>query len=1352
MKFSLFLLLLLLFLNSVAFAQPTASFVLDKTTACVGDTITMTSTSTSGGFPITNYIWSAQGAIIESAEGSSMTSFKIVYAKSGVFNLGLIVQDQNGMASNEFKMNALQIFENPIVEIVSAFEACKNPFSLNFDIGNSTSGIGILHQWIFGGGSPSSSTGTQATVNFSSQGDKIISLKVTNQNTQCSSFLADTITLIDLIADFQFPASVCQGEAIQLTDQSSSGVNQWEWQGVSAQFSSSTAQNPTVSFNQSGNQNITLISTNTSTGCSDTIMHTINVLSLPAVSFSTDKTTGCASEAINFTNTSTPIAGSIFSWDFGDNTSFNGVNPPAHTYTQNNVLYFPNLMMTGANGCTSTFYGDTIYLFLPEAHFDVVNPLGCEFINVSFLDHSFSPNPITKWFWDFGDGTTSTDQNPVHNFSCGIYDVELIIEIEGGCRDTIVMSDTTMNKIGVGDTITTFPDQVNLVVTSTNIYRNYDDIISNNFTYPTIRYGRMMSTDFTYDPGLQCGSQSIQFVGQNPSCPTDKDIKYKWTFEGFYSSEIPYISDTNDISYTFKDTLRMDNPMDVGLEINFRECISPRTDKVDVIYLKAPISRFNVNDLFCNVGPGPHTVFVFDDASIYGHKGAYVFEGNQVVVDQTNDDVEVEYTWGDGSPNTLITDDALLEDADKGTTSHVFPLGYGTYTITQKITNHTTGCFDQTTQIVNISFVDTDFAFDIPGNDSLCLFTPFTMTETTTTVDSHLPLYYKFVLRDTTYFGEDPNSTFPIPNPHIDTVPGSYNVKLLATNDVGCADSIIHKITIFDLPMAGITLVDDTICKNTNAQFSPSSSILTGYQEGWGEFRWNFDYGVELDTTYDLNLLSRLIDNQLHINLEVVDGFGCVSRNQMNTIIYTQKPVANLTTNPYLCNNVNELIDGSASSGNGTLTYGWYLDDILITNGMEDSLFNTIVVSPPDLFFKDYTYSLIVTDNKGCTDTLEQTVTVSNPRIVSVDTLVRAKYVDANGNYSCPPVVVDFDLTYESNFGAASFAWSFGNDFDSDIDSYNEDPSGIQYVQAGEYDYSITVIESVTGCQFSREESPFLSIGGPRADASITLDTTDQCNQRFLFKVLNPSANLDRWFWNLGDGNIEYSEVNPTDSFFHTYLDVNSFATVLTLIDDETDCIIPISIPVQVMDNGVNAFFTATPMDASMGQVILFDDQSWSTNGPIVSWAWDFGDNTFDTLDNGASQYHVYIDDQKPIVVLTVFNELGCTDQYYLPLILSVDLLIPNIITKPGSGTGNSIFALFANIFKDFDILIVNRWGNIIYQGERDPLNPLYLWNGIDQKSREPVVDGTYFYVIKGTLLDNREVKFQDFVTVINGK
>lgn len=75
-----------------------------------------------------------------------------------------------------------------------------------------------------------------------------------------------------------------------------------------------------------------------------------------------------------------------------------------------------------------------------EAIFDVVEtdvPGQVQFLDYSFVDNG----TVTEWFWDFGDGTTSTEQNPVYTYDIsGMVDVSLTITTSTDCESTVVYS------------------------------------------------------------------------------------------------------------------------------------------------------------------------------------------------------------------------------------------------------------------------------------------------------------------------------------------------------------------------------------------------------------------------------------------------------------------------------------------------------------------------------------------------------------------------------------------------------------------------------------------------------------------------------------------------------------------------------------------------------------------------------------------------------------------------------------------------------------------------------------------------------------------------------------------------
>ena len=84
---------------------------------------------------------------------------------------------------------------------------------------------------------------------------------------------------------------------------------------------------------------------------------------------------------------------------------------------------------------------------LPVADFSVSRSTGCVPLNVTFTDLSTSGGPVTAWSWNFGDGSTSTAQNPAHRYTRqGIFTVTLNVSGPGGSD-----SDSTTVRVATFD-------------------------------------------------------------------------------------------------------------------------------------------------------------------------------------------------------------------------------------------------------------------------------------------------------------------------------------------------------------------------------------------------------------------------------------------------------------------------------------------------------------------------------------------------------------------------------------------------------------------------------------------------------------------------------------------------------------------------------------------------------------------------------------------------------------------------------------------------------------------------------------------------------------------------------------
>ncbi|MDW8332564.1 MAG: PKD domain-containing protein, partial [Cyclobacteriaceae bacterium] len=163
---------------------------------------------------------------------------------------------------------------------------------------------------------------------------------------------------------------------------------------------------------------------------------------LPTADF-TNSTPACQFGVIQFTDQSVPNVGNIvsWSWNFGDGNTSTAQNP-THTYT-NHGTYSVQLVVTTDKGCVSVNPPKQVTIHpKPNAGFIVpevcLNDTYAQFTDTSSVA---PPGNIVQWNWNFGDGGTSTNQNPAHSYtSTGSFNVQLIVTTQHGCKDTIVQT------------------------------------------------------------------------------------------------------------------------------------------------------------------------------------------------------------------------------------------------------------------------------------------------------------------------------------------------------------------------------------------------------------------------------------------------------------------------------------------------------------------------------------------------------------------------------------------------------------------------------------------------------------------------------------------------------------------------------------------------------------------------------------------------------------------------------------------------------------------------------------------------------------------------------------------------
>jgi PKD domain/Secretion system C-terminal sorting domain/IPT/TIG domain len=139
------------------------------------------------------------------------------------------------------------------------------------------------------------------------------------------------------------PTTVCAGGTVAFTDQSTNTPTSWAWTFTGGTPSSSTLQNPTITYTTPGNYAVTLVATNGNGSGTVTLTGYIAVSSRPSLSINSNPVgaTVCSGAQV----TLTASGASTYSWTGGITNGVAFTPPSTLTYT---------VTGTAANGCTNT--------------------------------------------------------------------------------------------------------------------------------------------------------------------------------------------------------------------------------------------------------------------------------------------------------------------------------------------------------------------------------------------------------------------------------------------------------------------------------------------------------------------------------------------------------------------------------------------------------------------------------------------------------------------------------------------------------------------------------------------------------------------------------------------------------------------------------------------------------------------------------------------------------------------------------------------------------------------------------------------------------------------------------------
>jgi len=150
---------------------------------------------------------------------------------------------------------------------------------------------------------------------------------------------------------------------------------------------------------------------------------------LPVANFSTSVTSGYAPLTVQFTDLSQNAVSR--SWDINSDGTVDNTSKSFIYVYQEPGNYTAKLTVSNENGTDSKTWDIIVSKFIiyPVADFSTSVTSGYSPLSVLFTDKSQN---ATSRNWDFGDGSNSTEQNPIHTYSTGTYTVSLIAINENG--------------------------------------------------------------------------------------------------------------------------------------------------------------------------------------------------------------------------------------------------------------------------------------------------------------------------------------------------------------------------------------------------------------------------------------------------------------------------------------------------------------------------------------------------------------------------------------------------------------------------------------------------------------------------------------------------------------------------------------------------------------------------------------------------------------------------------------------------------------------------------------------------------------------------------------------------------
>ncbi|MFN2457412.1 MAG: PKD domain-containing protein [Chitinophagaceae bacterium] len=1148
--------------------QPTVEFTSDKTGGCSPLKIQFNDVSTAGsGNKNVAWVWDF-GYGIQSNEQNPVATFK----SAGDFNVLLKVTNDKGCTKFISKQSYIKATEGVVINFSnSSLTTCNPPALVNFT--NNSSGPGQLsYLWNLGDGNTSTDRSLAHTYN--STGRFPVSLAVTSSSGCTDTLKYDTLIQVTGIkTDFSIPNPICVNSGVRFLNITNSTPSSTLWEFSDGQ--SYASKNAFRFFDNPGSYTIKL--TNFYSTCSETIIKTLNLSPTPTANFIADSINCKPPFNVTFQNLTNN--GASYKWDFGDSKQSLEINP-SHTYNSYGNFQV-KLIAFNETGCSDTIQKPTyIKINKPEVAFSNLPRGGCAPFAISPVADIKSLDAVTAYLWNFGDGTTSTEQFPTHTYSnVGTYTVTLTIKTAAGCTET--------------------------------------------FSLPAaVKAGTKPKPDFIAQPRNVCAKENVNFINQS----TDAD-KYLWFFGDGGTSTL------KDPAYQYNDL----EWFDVKLIAYNNGCPDSIT-RPRYIYIKPPIASFlyspDCNKRFeytfkdqslgaktwqWNFGDGTTSNEQNPPAHTYKALGNYT-----VTLKVTNDSCEHQTTRvikvNNNKPDFNATPRVACKPADiefkplvrdtsvianylwsfgeqtsattKGSTRHAYTR-VGSYDITL-VTTDIFGCKDtvEKKQYIRINGPVARFTGnDVNGCSGI----------TSVFADSSLSDGVNKIVSWKWDFGDSTAQTFQNPPfQHTYNDVGYYNVKLTVKDAAGCVDSFENANFVKVSYLKANWYSERLTCPNSPIGFV-NQTVGSGINT-----LWDFGDGI---TTNVISPEHTYSDTGLYsVTLKISNEIGCI--DSLTRKIAVGRPVASFTVNNVVsfCTPFQAVFKNTSKFINSSF---WHLGA------------GTSMQAHPINYYAQkgvYDVKLVVTSPGGCKDSATSVITVKGIEDAQLN------YNPLNG---CNPLTVDLNAFTKMN---GRFIWDLG---DGNIVDTSNNAITHRYTDIGKFVPKV-ILQELTGCLIPLTGIDTIRIRG--AKANFTINNQFFCDSGSIVTVDSTTFNepVTGYNWDFGDGNTSTTQ-NP----IHKYVTPGIY-TITLAVKTVSGCIdtMRLNEPVKIVASPLINISgdSVICVNERMRQAGVFERPDSSA----VKWLWQFPNGNKAFIQYPANQQ--YNNSGSFIVTAIATNSSGCTD------------------------------------------------------------------------------------------------------------